>query len=453
MKERTKKLCLLGAMALAIFALVIGSRSSSSSSSSDASLRNNDNYVKKISSASELKADAEGVEFLPDGSVLLHEIKRRPFADPGVKFMPDGSVHFVRDADRYVCGRKLPFALDDTSTWPTPPLENNLNLDKKSSIKEVILLDNDEKFGEMNLGVQLTAFFRAYDVSNDTRRPLYITQNSWAFRLLFQFFFGPAVAVEQNSGLWDSMQSSLGVTIVENEGVLKLSGIDAHPQYSKPHDFLVYNSRSMEDAKSTRNHRNTVLRRMFRYPSTLGVLNVCSAFDTLLPEEKEYAVLHIADARQREDYLKEQNKEARGKGQHYEAAAGMDPKYVREMFQRADMIGIDVYLVDGNERRVDEDARAKFEDASKEGILKIEELPQQFKHVGSHVYLAVLANVYLGSPADPTSLWIARMRYALGMKNTFIFVDNVGGKLESFVDDDSYLELYDAEKLGVAWMG
>jgi len=384
--------------------------------------------------------------------VVLHEPVRQPLADPGVKFMPDGSVHLVKDAHRYVCGRKLPFALDDTSTWPTPALENQVKLGSKDSIKEVILLKNDMKFSGRNLGIQLTAFFHAYDVSNDTRLPLIITQDSWVFQMLFQFFFGPAAAVEHNSKFWDTLANALRVTIVENEGVLKLKGIAAHPKYSNAHDFLAYNSKSMEDAKGTRNHRNTLLRKMFRSPSTLGVLNVCSAFDTLL-REKKYAVLHIAEAGQSEDYLKEQNEEAGGKGQHYEASARMDPKYVQEMFQGVDMIGYDVYLVDGNEKMVDEGAHAKFEDASKEGIVGTEDLPQQFKHVGSRLYLAVLANVYLGNPADPTSVWIARMRYALGMENTFIFVDNVGGKLKSFVDEDSYLELYDVGKLGNFDMG
>jgi len=442
MREQAKKLCKLGAMALAIFAFVIRSRFSSSSSD----VTNN----KKILSASDLHAAADGVEFLPDGSVILREIKKEPFADPSVKFLRDGSIHLVEDADESVCGRKLPFSLADPRTWPTPALENKLDLGSKASIKEVILLKNDGEFSGANLGLQLTTFFRAFDVSNDSRLPLYITQNSWAIELLFQFSFGPSKAVERNSKLWESMEAALGVTIVENEGVLKLLGIAAHPDFSEPHNFLVYSSRSLKDATSTRNHRNTLLRKLFRYPSTLGVLNVCSAFDTLLKDDKKYAVLHVAEASEREKYLRPER--AEGKGQYYEAAARMEPKYVQEIFKRVDMIGHDVYLIDEDETKVDEGAHAKFEDATKEGILKTEELPQEFKHVGSHLYLAVLANVYVGSPADPTSLWIARMRYALGMKNTFIFMDNVGGKLESFVDDNSYLELYDVGKLGLAWM-
>jgi hypothetical protein len=71
----------------------------------------------------------------------------------------------------------------------------------------------------------------------------------------------------------------------------------------------------------------------------------------------------------------------------------------------------------------------------------------------------ILTDVYM---ADPTSLWslmIARMRYALGLTNTFVLTEpkidkngeEVWVSMVSFVSED-YLELYDREHLG-PWMG
>ena len=89
------------------------------------------------------------------------------------------------------------------------------------------------------------------------------------------------------------------------------------------------------------------------------------------------------------------------------------------------------------------------------------ELANQLKYVNGnqwerptagYVYLAVLADVYIGNPVDQLSLWIARMRYALGIKNTFVLTEKQGDNWVSYVNDDTYLELYDANRLGTPWI-
>lgn len=59
------------------------------------------------------------------------------------------------------------------------------------------------------------------------------------------------------------------------------------------------------------------------------------------------------------------------------------------------------------------------------------------------LYLALLAKVFVADPSH-WSLMIARMRYALGMSNTYVLRSDS-------VNDDNYLELYD-RSLGI-WMG
>ena len=73
---------------------------------------------------------------------------------------------------------------------------------------------------------------------------------------------------------------------------------------------------------------------------------------------------------------------------------------------------------------------------------------KEASHLGGYVYLAVLADVYLGSPHDPLCMWIARMRMALGFKNTYILTKKEGQNWVSYVDDTTHLEMYEAKKLG-----
>ena len=84
-------------------------------------------------------------------------------------------------------------------------------------------------------------------------------------------------------------------------------------------------------------------------------------------------------------------------------------------------------------------------------------LPKQNRHLGSVLYFAVMADVYIGNPVDHNSMWIARMRCALGMASkTFILTKSalIDYKKQwvSYLNEENYLELYDREKLGL-WSG
>jgi len=74
------------------------------------------------------------------------------------------------------------------------------------------------------------------------------------------------------------------------------------------------------------------------------------------------------------------------------------------------------------------------------------------RSVASYIYLAVLADVYIGNPVDQLSLWIARMRYSLGIKNSYVLTEKKGDNWVSFIDDETYLVLYDSSKLATPWM-
>ena len=83
--------------------------------------------------------------------------------------------------------------------------------------------------------------------------------------------------------------------------------------------------------------------------------------------------------------------------------------------------------------------------------LKGQMAPYESDEAGNF-YLGVLADVFIGDVVNHTCLWIARMRFALGLENTFVFTKKEGNDWASVLSKDDYLLLYDAKKLGL-WMG
>jgi len=412
------------------------------------------------------KISPEGVEFLPGGSVKLHEVEKIPLPDSRVKFLPNGGIHLVTGAEKLVCHRELPFSLFEVSSWPTPSTSLTETA-RENYDGKVILIKNADPFG--NLGCQLNSFFHAYDVAYDMGYPLYLTRDSWAFDAILPLFFGPPDAVHQDDRFWNTIQAILGVRIVKDEGAFHSMGLlQVHAEgtvynlnvnnskfvsgYQNPQGFFYHSSKNL-DATKIRNHRNSMLRKLFRYPAHLGMEDVCSALESMRGTTTDkYTVVHVASP-ERKSHLPELNENT---GRDHGAASSMHPEYVETILTQLDMLEHDVYLLDGDVTNVDDDVHRRFANANTAATrkFKLVDIPQHYKHnVGIRVYLAVLADAYLGNPVDQTSLWIARMRYALGMKNTYILTHKEGDRWVSYLDDESYLDLYDIKKLGIPWMG
>ena len=284
----------------------------------------------------------------------------------------------------------------------------------------------------------LNCFFHAYDWAYNMKKPIYITQDSWVFTTLFPLFFGPSSAVEKNSALWAAVQETLGVTVVENAGVLGLSGIVGSS--APPHALFWQHAAGVEPEKF-RDHRNAILRQLFRFASARGgpAENACSAIDALIGEFKwrKYTVVWpSADP----TWLGKLNAAS---GKDNTAAAEVRPDYVKNILGRLDMLDSDIYPVGGSPAY--HDLMARDPDLGK-NFKCVQD--KRYSHEVGNVYLSVLADVYIGSPADALSQWVARMRCALGMRNTFIFTRREGDQWVSIMDDDSCLELYEPKKLG-----
>ena len=164
--------------------------------------------------------------------------------------------------------------------------------------------------------------------------------------------------------------------------------------------------------------------------------------------DSKYSVVYLSPKGVR-SYLGKLNDST---GHDHSATLDMTPDYVKSILQPLDMLQSDIFIIENGE--VDEEVDERlFNDADLSAVMQ--KVPDEVRHVGSSVYLSVLADVFIGNPVDHLSLWIARMRFALGKKNTFVFTEKktVDGedKWVSYVNEENYLELYDRTKLG-QWM-
>ena len=147
-------------------------------------------------------------------------------------------------------------------------------------------------------------------------------------------------------------------------------------------------------------------------------------------------------------------------GLDHSAAVEMSPEYVKAFLAPLKMLNSDIYpIATGEYETLDTSVAERVQALLSDYVLgDLIRLPEESRHLGSVLYFAVLADVYIGNPVDHNSLWIARMRCALGLcSNTFILtkkalIDSYLPEWVSYVNENNYLELYDREKLGL-WSG
>jgi len=349
--------------------------------------------------------------------------------------------------NKSICGRSIPINLSDRSTWPTPSTPTLFQADY--DLRSITLVKDDAPYG--SVGIQLNAFFRAFDYSHDTRLPLYITQDNYFFSTaFFKLFMG---GYNKDASFWEMLEEILGAKIVENESALTKQGYVAQ-DHKTPEELNEYVGDELV-ATQIRNHRDTVLRKLFQYPTlTGGDDDVCSLTRSEGPSKK-YTVIHLSDEKTN-SLLKQLE---RSTGLDHSAAVEMSPEYVKAFLAPLKMLNSDIYpIATGEYDRVDTSVAERVQALLNDYVLgDLIRLPKENRHLGSVLYFAVLADVYIGNPVDHNSMWIARMRCALGLcSTTFILTKKmlVNWEVEwvSYVNQDNYLELYDREMLGL-WSG
>lgn len=182
---------------------------------------------------------------------------------------------------------------------------------------------------------------------------------------------------------------------------------------------------------------------LFMHP----LLDVCTGLiDTVLGADKKNKIVVIHVASGSRELLPEFNKSY---GKDQSAAVEMTPDYIKTILKQIGDKDHDIYLIDGDGDGGDTAVHDQFaKDSELKGKVKAIKAG-----LGEKIYLATLAEAFIGSPVSQMGLWIARFRMALGMgKNTFVLTEKKGDRWESLLSQESYLDLYDQTKLGGPWM-
>lgn len=342
-------------------------------------------------------------------------------------------------SDSMICGRTIGINLSRHKTWHTPYTPSLLS--GPTNDKGGILLKNGDGFGGgLN---HISCFFHAFDLSYDNKAPIYITKDAkWLWQILLPLFpFSGTTAADEK---WAMLEKILGVTILESEHTAKLSGLEFKTPATN--ELFYYHSSDLTSS-TIRNHRDTILRQLFQ--QSAGVCSGVSAAAKIQQtsvQKAKYTVMHLSP-RATGGYLGKLNAAT---GRDNSAALEMTPNYIISILKPLGLLQNDVFVV-GEHQNDELEVTRLFQDPDLLKVMKKIQVDQN-----NQVYLALLADAYLGNPADVTSMWIARMRYALGMKNTFILTEpknmNGEGVWVSSVDDKTYLDMYNRDKLGM-WMG
>jgi hypothetical protein len=132
----------------------------------------------------------------------------------------------------------------------------------------------------------------------------------------------------------------------------------------------------------------------------------------------------------------------------------MTPGYVKSILKPLNLHTETIFIMGNHSVTEDEEIKRLMEDPELKSKQAVEE-SDDYDH-SDMLHLAVLADVYMADPTSQWSLMIARMRFALGLTNTFVLTEpktdaNGDEMWVSYVSED-YLELYDREHLG-PWLG
>mmetsp|Transcript_9288 Transcript_9288/g.20085 ORF Transcript_9288/g.20085 Transcript_9288/m.20085 type:complete len:504 (+) Transcript_9288:119-1630(+) len=449
MKQKMKKYLAMALLALTIMTLLNKSKSSDSASAQEPSTVSDESSALRGSSASdqsnidivpEVVAASAEVKIQPEKSTVTGgggtEEAKAPAATGDASITKGANVVIDKGLEKVICGTEIPINLAEVQKWPTPftPLLGDGKVPSDSNAKEVVLLNNGDTYG--GIGAQLNSFFHAYDVAYQRGRPLYITQDSWAIKALLTLFFGPSA--EKNAKLWKTLESILRVKIVESENVLKSMGI-TYPDQPTAHSLFYHKPEKLTPTQ-IRNHRETILRKLLQYPPLAGgpKENACSTLKKLATgaDGERYTVMHLVSEGDKA-WLKRLEEITK---MDHSAATEMEPAYVKNILTQTEMLDQPMFPIYSEDMPQGAPGVARLsQDPQLKKLIKVD---QNAYHFAGKFYLAVLADVYLGSPVDQLSLWIARMRHALDIGNTFVLTEKEGNNWVSYPNFEEHLEFY-----------
>ena len=253
---------------------------------------------------------------------------------------------------------------------------------------------------------------------------------------------------------WDFVGKMLGVSVV----LPNFKSSDAEAQVNAEAAFHARSSGLQKEM--IRNRRDTVWRNLFlhsgtkpsklRYVDKENRLDGCSLIATAAKTHKtrrsrlKYSVVDVAWDTQ------ELPKLEKSTGRDLKAASDMSPEYVKGILTPLELLDKPVYIT-GAERSNDKIQKIMNDPTLKDNIHFPQATPVS-KLDTRVIHFAVMADAFIGSPTSHRSLLIAKIRYALGIENTYLFTRMTGSGyyVDALMDDHS--DLYDKDHMGL-WMG
>ena len=288
-------------------------------------------------------------------------------------------------------------------------------------------------------------------ISYDENSKVYVTRDAhWVWDAILPLLYGGRPVTSMKDRDWDFVGKILGVSVVLPDFEYDAKGTHINAEGA----FYARGNKVQKDM--IRNRRNTIWRNLFLHsgiwPAKLrhfdmkNLLDVCSLIATAAkkqntgPKQLKYSVVDVTwDTTKLPDLEK-------STGRDLKAASDMSPEYVKDILQPLRLLDSPVYIT-GGQKSNDKVQKLMNDPALKDNI----NFPQ-VKPVSDMdtrvIHFAIMADAFIGSPTSPRSLLIGKIRYALGMKNTYLFSRRVH---TGYVDPlmNYYIDLYDEGHMGL----
>ena len=323
-----------------------------------------------------------------------------------------------------LCERNIGIDLTNSDKWPTP--QTLSYFDKEPESDEAVVLIKDGPFG----GSLIMGLFHAIDLAYDKKCGVIITKDAnWIWDPLSLWSGG---GKPRDDAFYKSMEEIFGVKVVDTLADAESLKKTIHKLGSQGGMYARGPATLMPE--TIRNRRETIYRKLLAYNPQCGGMDGAG----MNKPDTKYTVIDVPSC---DVWCKRFDENS---GRDHTAAHEMKPEYVKSILNLVKLSDSPVFLsksqYDYDPNRVE--VKQLVDDAA---------IKTQDKDVSNDLYMAVLADCFIGSPANHYSLMVARMRYALGMTNTFVLTSKVGETWTSYVDDD-HLVLHNPGTMGL-WFG
>jgi len=348
--------------------------------------------------------------------ILVSKIVRRfsfktKYESSSEEIFASNNGHFYPEpnSDQKICDRRIPFSESIPNVIGSLPMKN-----------KIIVIGHDT-MNQVQTNNHINAIFHAVDYSNDIGAYLVIFRNSWAERSLMTLFGESSLIVSLE--LW-------GIFLIQDMSELVYRF--PHERYqvflNKSFDMYYYHTSAPLHLKQERRH--TILRYLWSHPSrgkngSQTFRDMCSVAQTVLNPNESYMVIHSRwmtnnGCLGRMGSFAARLKTLRSDQIPYgieldrKAPCLLSPSYIKNIIRTNNFDGKRIFIItDGKNPGI---VQSLKED--KDIGPYVTTIPRSLSWVGGDMMLAVLADLFVGSPISTLAGNVARARVALGFNAT-----------------------------------